>query len=212
MGSYDTSGMDPRGLALTTGNRVILVGSGGEEYQVVNIASEATPVRCGGMHTTTAINGVSTFLESNGNAFSYIITQDASSELKIIIGGPGGQYATTGTFISKPIDAGYSVAFNRFSASASEPTQTTLKLQIAISNPANGNCDTANYTFIGPDPNNPTASFYTPSFEFINGSIPLNGPGTYTNPGRCFKYKLFMTTSDITTSPVFNDITVNYSP
>ncbi len=211
VGSYDSSGMDPKGIALTPGNRAILVGIGGEEYQVVNIANEALPVRCGGMQLATGVNGVSTILESDGDAFSYIITGDATSELKVIIGGPGGQYATSGEFISAPITATASATFNRFYANANEPVATVLKMQVAVANAVSGSCTNANYTFVGPDPINPTTSYFLPSNNTIQGTIPFVTVDSYMNPGRCFKYKVIMTTSDVTNSPVFGDILVNYS-
>ncbi|MFH0772742.1 MAG: hypothetical protein V1922_00300 [bacterium] len=212
VGSYDSSGMNPKGVALTPGNRAILVGSGGEEYQVVNIANETNPVRCGGMDIPTGVNGISSILESDGDAFSYIITGDSTSELKLIIGGPGGQYATAGEFTSGPITATAPAAFNRFYASANEPVATSLKMQVAVANAVSGSCANATYTFIGPDINNPTTSYFFPNNNTIQGVIPFITTGSYVNPGRCFKYKAYMTTSDVTNSPVLSDITINYSP
>ena len=212
IGSYDSLGMNPKGIALTPGNRIILVGLGGEEYQVLNIANETIPTRCGGMDIDTGINGISSILESDGDAFSYIITGDSTTELKIIVGGPGGQYATSGTFVSAPITATASSAFNRFSASVNEPVATTLKLQVAVANAVSGSCTNVNYTFIGPDDANPTTSYFLPDNNIIQGYIPFITTGSYVNPERCFKYKAFMTTSDITNSPVLSDFTVNYSP
>lgn len=212
IGSYDTNGMDPNGVALTPGNRAILVGSGGEEYQVINIANEVAPVRCGGMQVPAGVNGISSLLESDGDAFSYIITGDATSELKVIVGGPGGQYATSGDYTSGPFTATASSAFNRFFASVNEPVNTTIRLQIAVANEVSGGCTDAQYTFIGPDKNNPTTSYFVPSNTTIQGDIPFITTGFYSNPGRCFKYKVFMTTGDVTNSPVLSDFTVNYSP
>lgn len=212
VGSYDTNGMNPKGVAITTGNRAILVGVGAEEYQVVNIANETAPVRCGGLQTTTGINGVSALVESDGDAYSYIITGDLTSELKIIIGGPGGQFATSGTYVSNAFDAGAAVAFNRFSSTVSQPDQTEIKMQVAVADAVGGSCIGASYTFVGPDPGNPTTSYFTPSGSSISAAVPAFSSGSYVNPGRCFKYRVFMTTSDISNSPVFEDFTLNYSP
>ena len=41
--TYNTSGMDPRGMTVVPGNKAIIVGVGGEEYQVVDIANENSP-------------------------------------------------------------------------------------------------------------------------------------------------------------------------
>ncbi|PIY69473.1 hypothetical protein COY90_00475, partial [Candidatus Roizmanbacteria bacterium CG_4_10_14_0_8_um_filter_39_9] len=212
VGSYDTNGMNPKGVAITTGNRAIIVGSGAEEYQVVNIANETAPVRCGGLQTTTGVNGISALVEADGDAYSYIITGDLYSELKIIIGGPGGQFSTSGTYVSNAFDANSSAAFNRFSATVSQPDQTEIKMQVAAADAVYGSCVGITYTFVGPDPNNPTTSYFTPVGNSISGSIPTFSTGSYINPARCFKYKIFMTTSDITNSPVFEDFTLNYSP
>lgn len=211
MGSYDSTGMNPKGVSLTPGNRAILVGSDAEEYQVINIANEVLPVRCGGMDVPSGVNGISTILQADGDAYSYIITADATSELKIILGGPGGQYATIGDFTSAPIFATNSSSFNRFHASVNEPIATTLKMQVAVALAVAGSCNAANYTFIGPNIGNPAASYFLPSNNQIDAMIPFISTGTYMNPGNCFKYKLYMTTSDVTNSPVLSDITVNYS-
>lgn len=46
--SYDTNGMDPRGIILVNLPRVVVVGHGAEEYQVVNVTDESSITRCGG--------------------------------------------------------------------------------------------------------------------------------------------------------------------
>jgi hypothetical protein len=211
VGSYEGSGMNPKGIGLTPGNRAVLVGSGGEEYQVINIANESAPVRCGGMDIPSGVNGISTILETDGDAYSYIITGDATSELKIIIGGPGGQYATSGDFVSDAVQVASSAAFNSFVATANQPVQTTMQLQVAVAQAVAGSCTNATYTFVGPDSANPTTSYFTPNGTEIRGAIPFFSTGTYVNPGNCFKYKIHMTTSDVTSSPVLSDLTVNYS-
>ena len=68
----------------------MLVGTKGEEYQLVDIANEATPSRCGGLNIDTGVKGVSSVLEADGDSYSYIITGDSAAELKVIEGGPGG--------------------------------------------------------------------------------------------------------------------------
>jgi type II secretory pathway pseudopilin PulG len=95
-GVYDTGGMSPKGVtAINEHDRAVVVGSGGEEYQVINISDESSPVRCGGLNINTGVNGVSSVFEGDGDAYSYIITGDASAELKIIEGGPGGNIINT---------------------------------------------------------------------------------------------------------------------
>lgn len=195
VGSYDASGMNPKDLAVVTGNKAILVGTGAEEYQVIDISNEASPVRCGGMNINTGINGVASVLEADSDAYSYIITGDSASELKIIEGGPGGQYLSSGTFVSAAFDPGYATSYNRVSFTGVIPNQTSLTAQVAIS------ADCINYTFLGPD--GTSSTFYSTT----GGPIPLG-----FNTGRCMKYKLYLSTNDFNATPVFNDLTVNYSP
>lgn len=195
IGSYDASDMDPKGVTVVTGNKAILVGREGEEYQVVDIGTETAPVRCGGLEVAAGVNGVASVLEPDGDAYSYIITGDAGGELRIIEGGPGGSLVPTGTFESAAFDAGYTTAFNRIWITALTPAQTTLQAQVAVS------ADCLNYTFVGPD--GTSGTFYTSA----GGAVPVG-----VNPGRCFKYKLYLESLDRITAPVFYDLTVNYSP
>lgn len=207
VGSYNANGMNPTSLSVVPGNKALLVGSGGEEYQVLDISNETTPVRCGGFQVNSGVRGVVGILETDGDAYSYIITGDASSEFKIIEGGPGGQYATSGTFESNTVDLASSSAFNHFFVTYTKPSQTDITFQVAgaNANPATGNCTGTTFSFVGPDG--------TSSTFFATGSaIPLSTTGTYRNPARCFRYKTFLSTSDPSQSPTFYDITVNYSP
>lgn len=205
VGSYEANGMNPTNLAVVPGNKAILVGLGAEEYQVVNITNEAIPVRCGGMQVDTSIRGIASVLEGDGDAYSYIVTGDASSELKIILGGPGGQFATSGTFTSNYFDAQAAVAFNRIVPNFIQPPQTSLRFQVAVATLVNGSCSNANYYFVGPDA---TADTYFTS----SGIIPFGSNQGYTNPGQCFKYKAFLSTEEPSFSPILNDVAINYSP
>lgn len=195
LGSYEANGMNPKGVTIVTGNKAILVGTGAEEYQVLDIANESAPVRCGGLNIDAGVNGVASVLEADADAYSYIITGDASSELKIIEGGPGGRYASSGTYISSVFNPGYATSYNHLSFTANIPNQTSLTAQAAVS----VNC--IDFNFVGPDGTSNT--FYNP----IGGAIPVN-----LSAGSCFKYKLYLSATDSSATPVFNDITINYSP
>lgn len=197
-GSYDTNGMDPKGVTVVTNNKAIVVGNGAEEYQVVDIANESNPARCGGLSVDTGVMGVASVLETDGDAFSYIITGDANAELKIIEGGPGGAFTTSGTFESGTIAFDSSVAFNRFTATVTKPAGTDVTFQIAVADALSGNCSGILFSFVGPDgtPN----SFYGER----GGPIATNGS--------CLRYKAFLSTTDPTVTPVLYDITFNYSP
>lgn len=205
LGSYEANGMDPKGITVVPGNRAILVGTGGEEYQAINISTEAGPIRCGGLNINTGVNGVSSVLEADGDAYSYIITGDASTELKIIEGGPGGKFANNGIFESSILDATISAVFNRFVASAIIPPNTSVLYQMAATDPVSGSCTNAAYVYVGPDGTSAT-KFAT------NSAIPLSvGPG-YKNPAQCFRYKAYITSGDPMFAPIFTDMTINYSP
>lgn len=206
IGSFDTDGMDPQAVTVVPGNRGIIVGRNAEEYQVVNLANEANLVQCGGLNVDSGINDIASVLESDGDAYSYIITGDVASELKIIEGGPGGEYSTIGTFESQSFDAGVETAFNRIIINANAPAQTEIMLQVAITDAVNGTCSEASYVFVGPD--NTSATFYTSS-----GVLPFDNNGAgYENPGRCARYKAYMETSDQSSTPELLDVAFNYSP
>lgn len=210
---YYTNGMTPKGVTITTGNRAIVVGTGGtEQYQVINISTETSPTKCAGLSYGTGVNGVAAVLQPNGYAYAYIITGDASSELKIILGGAGGQHATSGTYESAPYDATTSAAFNKFSATVSQPSSTTLKIQVAVRSAVNGSCPStaSSYTYLGP--NGDANAYFTPNVASISGVIPFGTyAGNYQNPERCFRYKAWFDTTDVSQTPVLYDMIVNYS-
>lgn len=204
VGSYEAGGMSPRGVTIATGNKAILVGTGAEEYQAIDISNETNPIHCGGLNIDSGVRGVSTVLEQDGDAYSYIVTGDAAAELKIVEGQPVGQ-SSSGIFESRTFDAGYQTAFNRFDATFSKPASTNIQFQVASQDAISGNCNGVAFSFVGPD--GTSGTFFTDG-----GSIPLSDDGIdYENPGRCFRYKLFLSTADFDQTPVFNDITVNYS-
>ncbi len=208
LGSYNSGSMNPTGVTAVSGNKVILVGTNGEEYQVVNIANESNPVRCGGIEVNTGIYGVSAVQEADGDAYSYIVTGDTAAEFKVIEGGPGGgSYAMFGTFESSSIDPGYSVAFNRFFIQHIEPGDVTdVQYQVAVADPVSGSCTSASFSFVGPDG---TASTFFES----DGPIPFNNDGSgYENPGRCFRYRAYFSSEDSLQTPELYSVTVNYSP
>jgi len=206
LGSYDANGMNPKNLAVVPGNKAIIVGEEGEEYQVIDITNESNPVRCGGLDINSSINGIASVLEQDGDAYSYIITGDANSEFRIIEGGPGGQYTGSGTFTSNFFDAGSTVTYNRFIPTFLKPSQTNLQFQIAVADAVNGSCSNSTYYFIGPDG--------TPNTYFTSeAQVPLlNNDQGYRNPGRCIKYKAFLSTTDLNQAPVIYDVSFNYSP
>lgn len=212
-GTYDTNGMNPKAVNVVTGNRAIIVGiSGTYQYQVVNINNENSPVNCGNLQIPSGVNGAASLLQSNGYAYSYIITGDATSELKIILGGAGAgnNYSSTGIFESATFDAGREVAWNTIKSTATVPQSTTLQFKIALKDSINNSCSQtvfSNSDFVGSDG---LSASYFPS---TGGIIPFNNNGTgYENPAQCLRYRTYLTTTDSSQSPVIYDINVNYSP
>ncbi|MEK7534120.1 MAG: hypothetical protein AAB600_02170 [Patescibacteria group bacterium] len=209
-GSYETSEMSPKGVTVVTNNKAVIVGTGGEEYQVINIQTESSPTRCGGLNVDTGINGVSSVVEADSDAYSYIITGDVTAEFKIVEGGPGGLFGNLGDFTSSAIDAGYPSSFNRFDVSVIRPAQTDIKFQVATSDPVGGSCNGAAYTFVGPPDATPSTYFETlvnAALTNYSYTIPLS-----LSPKRCFKYKAYLSTQDIASAPTLYDVTLNYAP
>lgn len=207
IGSFDTNGMDPKGIAVVTGNKAIVVGTGGQEYQVVDITNEAAPSLCGSINLDTGAYGVAGVLESDGDAFSYLVTKENNAEIKVIEGGPGGQYANSGSFESRRVDFMSSAVFNylSFNGQVYEGT-TSLTYQVAGADPVSNSCAAADFTFVGPDKTSNT-------FFSTSGALPLDDDGIgYENPARCFRYKVFFTTSDTYQTPEFQQAVINYSP
>ena len=220
LGSYSTNGMTPKGVIAVPGNRAIVVGSGGEQYQVLNVSNLSSPTYCGGLanlNSSTSVNAVTAVTESDGDVYAYILTNNSASEFQIIEGGPGGQFSTSGDFESAPFDANsygggnMDHSFNRFEASVIQPSLTDISIQVAVApyGPS-GDCTTSSYVFVGPDGTGST--FFEPDGNSIIATIPLLNSGGYANPGKCFKYKVYLDSDDVSLTPIFNDIIINYSP
>ncbi len=207
---YDTNGMDPRGIAVVPGNKMIVVGSGGEQYQVVDIANESNPSRCGGLtnpNGASTIYALATVVEEDYDSYSYLLTNDMWGEFQIIEGGPGGAISFNGTFTSQIFSAGRETAFNRYDVDADIPLNTQIGYQFAVANPVSGNCQEVDYEFLGPDGSGSTY------FSEESGAIPLLTSGNgYENPGSCIRYRVRMSSTDLSQTPVFNSIYINYSP
>jgi len=212
IGSYTTDGMSPKALTIVPGNKVIIVGTGGnQQYVVLDLTDETNPIHCtshgrsGGMAIPSGVNGVASVIEADGDTFSYIITGDANAELKIIQGGPGGAYATNGVFESSTFMATTSAAFNRFIVNGFVLPNTTIQYQVSGVNAIGGSCNGVSFTYVGPDGTGAT--------KFSTGSaIPFSSGSGYMNPAQCFRYKAFLATSDTFSEPILTDVTVNYSP
>ncbi len=211
--TYNSQGMDPRGITVPVTNRAVVVGVGGtQQYQVIDLSNLSNMTMCGSLVINSGVLGISSILDSYSNAYSYIITGESSNRFKIIRGGVGGGgYLSSGSFESPAFNSGKSAGFNRFTATITQPTSTAVSMQIGVAAPVTGSCSAASYTYIGPD--GTTGTFFTPVSSTISGTIPFNSVSpTYANPNQCFKYKAFLTSSNVNSTPLLNDMTVNYSP
>lgn len=205
IGSYDSNGMDPKGITVVPG-RAILVGESGEEYQVINIIDEKNLTKCGGLGVDSGVRGVASIIESDGDAYSYIITGDSNAELKIIEGGPGGQFSLTGEFESDILDASSSAFFNRILFNFNKPALSDINFQVAGADAINNSCSGANFVYVGED--GTSSTYFTD-----DGQIPANDDGEgYENPARCFRFKAFLSSQDLIFTPTLYDVIVNYSP
>lgn len=215
IGTYNSGDTSPTGLAIASGsnNRVIMTGTGGtNQYHAVDISIEADPIFCGGLSIASGVNGIASIQDASSRGYSYIVTGEATNDFKIIQGGSGGgNYIEDGIFESSIFEASTSASFNRFIANVTKPAQTTLRMQVAAAPQISGSCNLATYNYVGPDGS--STSFFNPNGGTIAAAIPFGSYSpSYENPAQCFRYKTWFTTWDTGQTPIFNDVTVNYSP
>lgn len=222
---YNTSavgGMNPKAIATATGNRIIIAGINGTvQYLVLSIDQENAPLKCGpGLTINGGAFDVSTVLQEDGYAYSYVVTGDTNAELKIILGGGAGQYINQGTFESSVFYKIYNeniltTAFNSFRATVAQPDQTSIKIKVAVADAIDNSCDGITFGYLGPkgDPSDPD-DYYLVGTDptLIRGLIPFTLTGSYHNPGQCFRYKVWFESLSSSATPVLYDVTVNYSP
>lgn len=193
-GTYDTNDMDPQGVVVVLGEKAIIVGVGGHEYQVFSIANDTVSF-CPNhsdnndfLDIDSGVYAVSSLLQSDMHAYSYVATGDAGAELKIIEGGSGGGGSGNGIFESSTFDANHNVAFNYFSATSDPNLSYKLAIKLAVG----GVCP----AFADPD--------FVP---IVTGPIALPGVG-YSNPGQCLRYRVINSGS----AAILYTININYSP
>ncbi len=212
-------------MVLTKG-RAIIVGSGTTTYWVYNTEDLTAPVNCASLKVGTKVYDVSSVEEPDGDAFAYIVTDNANAEFQIILGGGGNKMATSGTFESETLPVPYltnQALFNRFIATYDQPSNSMLKFRVAVVNadPVTG-CAGADFSnaYVGPsgDPNStdPNDYFYNSTGGTgLTLAAPIPFPSTdsaYKNPGMCFRYKVWFTASSDAQSPILDDFTINYTP
>lgn len=164
----------------------------------------ATITLSGGAFSATQNAGQSAWTDTNWSGAAYssqsggIDTESVPGTIQLLANASG-TYATgtTSWLISNTINFGTSSA-NYVSLNVNpttEPPSTGMgsaAFQVAANN------DNATWNFEGPDGMGDT--FYTASSTIIN----LNGD-------RYFRYKVFLSTQDPTTSPTVNDVTIGFS-
>jgi hypothetical protein len=205
-----------RSLTVLNGERAILVGRDGtsnatdaQEYQVVDITDEDNPAYCGGLNFNDGFTDLTSVSEADGDNFVYMVANTPDKQLKIIQGGPDNAiYSASGFFTSTIFDAGTTASFNRYSATMTVPSNTSLGYQFAVADAVGGACTGATYNYLGPD--GTASSYYTATFGAILQSV--SGIGGYKNPGRCFRYKSYFSTTDQTSTPLLDDVSINYTP
>lgn len=200
VGSYESNGTSFYGISVVE-NYAIAVGEDGEEYQVISLADEGNPVRCGGLQMNEGMADVdSVYYE--GNLYSYVISGDTDGELKVIEGGAGGGgndgygYPTSGEFVSQVLDSGCgSSKYYYVEWDEQVTSESFLQLQLRTSD----STDFSGIDWVGPDG---TSGTY---FELSEGeSIPQ-----YLWNNRYVQYRLLFT-SDTVDTPIFEEIKINY--
>lgn len=165
---------------------------------------DATVTLSSGATSVLQVTGQSAWTDSNWANGAYaaqsggIDTDSVPGTIQLLVNASG-TYTTgqTSWLISNTIDFGTSSA-NYVSLNvnpAAEPPSTgagSAEFQVAADN------DDATWNFVGPDGTSNT--FYTASSTIIN----LNGD-------RYFRYEVFLSTQDPTTSPYVNDVTIGFA-
>lgn len=129
-GSHSSWLMDPSSLELTTSNRVVMWGIWGEHYQVYDISTPSSPLQCGGL-LIADIMEMWSITWFGGNAYSYVLTDEPTAELKIVLGWPGGgtSYSLSGEYESEVYDTTQDSDFYIISWDSDVPANTTLSFQ-----------------------------------------------------------------------------------
>jgi hypothetical protein len=195
--------MDPKGITQID-DKILVAGNGGTQYQVINIANENAPVYCGGLVFNSGILAVTSVKEADGDAYSYVLTNDSSSEFKIIRGGPGagpgaGNYPASGTFISQIFDTqNTATALTSLEWSHNQPSGTSIRIQVKSGNTLT---ELSSNSWVGP--NGSSTTYFTSN----NGSsIPVTPQGKrYVQ----FRAELLSSTGGAAT-PVLQSLNINY--
>ncbi|MCH7541191.1 hypothetical protein IH981_00210 [Patescibacteria group bacterium] len=187
VGSMDLGG---DGNDVFVSNNLAFVGTDNpsKEFQIVNISTPSSPSPFGSLNLNSTVFGVYVVGD-----FAYLADADNGAEFQVVKGGAATPFLLSGMFESQSFDATSIVGFNFLTWSATEPAGTNIQFRVATNN------DNSTWNFVGPDGTN--ATFYENPEAF-----PLN-----FIEGRYVRFKIFLS-GDGSTTPVVEDVTVNYSP
>lgn len=202
LATYDTGAMDPAAIVTVPGVDTVIVGGiGGVEYQVVEVDDPSSPLFCGDMEIDTEITSLASVEFDNGNKYTYVLTRDSASEIKVVKGGAGGGgadgngYQAVGNYISNVYDTGLgSPTYFSLSMWAEIVAGTDVNAQIR----AGDTNDLSALPWIGPD--GTASTFFTTSGGATPSSI---------NGHRYVQYKVFLD-SDTILTPFFDKLSIYY--
>lgn len=202
--SYDTNGMSINGLSIVElDNRAILVGDGGQEYQVINLSNESSLLSCGGMEFNTGIYDVASVIDNDGNSFTYLVANDSVRDFQVIRGGPGGRggddgygYADLGSYESDVYDTGTNTVYYYYlTFDHLIPLNTDLKIQVRTGNTP----DLSSESYRGPD--GTTSTYFS--------SIGITSFNSYFHNKRYIQFKAYFS-SDSISSAELELVRINY--
>jgi type II secretory pathway pseudopilin PulG len=204
IGEIETNGTTVLGLfVVEQDNRLILGGSGGNEYQVYDISDENNPTLCGSLNLPSQVNDLVGTSDPEQSVYSYLVVDDSSAEFKIIRGGPGGGggngtgYVYDGTFTSSVIDMEEDDPhYFSFGWLAQLPSGTDLQAQIRTSDSP----DPSGEPWYGPSG---VGTFYTSLSEGFQIDPAIQDK-------RYLQYRIYLSTSDISVSPLFESFEIVY--
>jgi prepilin-type N-terminal cleavage/methylation domain-containing protein len=203
LGQFDTNGMTVTGITtVADGDLAIIVGTGGYEYQVLDITNEASISQCAQIDFPYDVYDIGSAEDSEGNVFSYAVTGDTAQEFRIVRGGQGGGwgsgygYAMEGYYTSSIYDTGSSdTVYYYLNWLETNTAATDLQVQLRSSDdPAMSGA-----TWMGPDGTSNTW------FTDYNGGFTPAG----LNFKRYVQFRAILT-GDSVDSPVLEEVSILY--
>jgi len=125
------------------------------------------------------------------------LEQSPSEDGGIYLGDPalGGEYTSPIISLTNASLARY------FVASAKRPEGTEIKYRLAMTNPVDGSCENATYTYIGEG--GVTSAFFTNDYFLIPKDDDESG---FENPATCLRYKAYLSSANNQTPVLYSVI------